>query len=87
MWTPPRKYNGLRTQNTHAVKVKIPLPDSPRSLGAYWNHKDAMNARLAEMEDWCEEHCTRNWSSFGFTTWYFDRTNEAVLFKMIFGGK
>jgi len=83
-WNPPRKYKGLRTQHAHAIKVTIPSPDEyNRSL----NSSETRYSKLAEMEDWCEEFCTRNWSSFGYSTWYFDKPTEAVMFKMIFGGK
>lgn len=86
-WSPPRKYKGLRTQYVQAVKVTIPYPERPRGVGIYWGYAAANNARLAEMEEWCEENCTRNWSSFGYSTWYFDKASEAVLFKMTFGGR
>lgn len=81
-WTPPRKYKGLRTQHVHAAKVTLPYPDDWRRRGLY-----ALNPMIAEMEDWCEEFCTRNWSSTGYSTWYFDKTSEAIMFKLVFGGK
>jgi len=87
-WSPPRKYKGLRTQFVQAIKVTIPYPDRDhgRSLNTFAN-RNLVNEKLAEMEDWCEENCTRSWSSSGYCSWYFDRMGEAVMFKMIFGGR
>lgn len=83
-WNPPRKYKGLRTQYTHAYKVVLAPPgDHNRSL----NSMETRYSKIAEMEDWCEELCTRNWSFSGYSTWYFDKLVEAVMFKMTFGGK
>jgi hypothetical protein len=90
-WSPPRKYKGNRTNYVHAIKITIPYPDpGPHYGGRSMLMRTGPNpnmVKLAEMEDWCEDNCMANWSSFGYSTWYFDRMNEAVMFKMIFGGK
>jgi hypothetical protein len=80
-WSPPPKYKGLRTSYKHAAKVLIPCDVTK------FRDRLVHNAKYADMIDWCEENCTRNWSSFSYTEWYFDKTNEAVMFKMIFGGR
>ena len=71
MWNPPRGYKGLRTQYRHAVKVDIHISGP--------NYKFV----ISEMINWCEEHCRYNWSLIDRTFW-FDKTNEAIMFKMIF---
>lgn len=87
-WNPPRKYKGFRTNLVHAIKITIPRPEyvSGRSMSAM-DQRGSYTEKLYEMEEWCEDHCTRNWSSMGYTTWYFDRMPEAIMFKMLFGGK
>lgn len=90
-WSPPRKYKGYRTDLTHAIKVTFPRPSiqewkQSRSMLTPKGPSEEM-IQLCEMEQWCEDNCKANWSSMGCYTWYFDRMNEAVMFKMIFGGK
>lgn len=87
-WNPPRKYKGKRSQWVQAAQVKIPYPETSqgRSLNSIAERASIM-AMLAEMEDWCETYCKHEWYSSGFTNWSFAKTSEAVLFKMVFGGK
>lgn len=84
-WCPPRKYKGLRSQWPQAASVKIPYPHHVSNSIFYGN--DTIRLKLYEMETWCEEYCTQEWYSSGFCTWSFAKTSEAVMFKMIFGGK
>jgi hypothetical protein len=86
-WNPPRKYKGFRTTYTHAIKVTIPYPERISGRSLYAMGANDNSARLAEMEDWCEEFCRFSWSSMGYCTWYFDKMQEAIMFKMLFGGK
>jgi hypothetical protein len=78
-WTPPRGYKGLRTGYRQAVRVKLRVPEDYHARVAFF-------ARRSEMEDWCEENCHHSWSHVDGFFW-FDKTSEAVLFKMIFGGR
>lgn len=78
-WTPPRGYKGLRTIYRQAAKVKIHF--SIEDLRSGYSQ-----TRRLEMEQWCEDNCRYNWSHVDGYFW-FDKTNEAVLFKMIFGGR
>ena len=80
-WNPPRKYKGLRSQYEQAASVKIPYPERNRM------YRDNLNEKLSDMEEWCERYCTREWYSSCYSHWSFAKTTEAVLFKMIFGGK
>lgn len=86
-WSPPRKYKGFRTQYAQAIKVTIPKPEHVPGRSLYAMGANNNTPRLVEMEDWCEENCKHPWSSFGYSVWYFDKMQEAIMFKMIFGGK
>ena len=86
-WNPPRKYKGVRTNYAHAIKVVIPIPERVTRRSLYAMGANDRLPQLLAMEEWCEENCKFNWSSPGYTTWYFDKMQEAIMFKMIFGGK
>lgn len=87
-WNPPRKYKGKRSQWRQAAEVTIPYPQTleGRSLNAI-NQRTAASRMLYEMEEWCETYCSHEWHADGYSRWSFAKTSEAVLFKMIFGGK
>ena len=87
-WTPPRKYKGKRSIWPQAAKVTLPRPEvsQARSLNGI-AEREAFNRMLYEMEDWCETYCSHEWHSASRYSWSFAKTSEAVLFKMVFGGK
>jgi len=76
-WSPPRGYKGFRTNFRHVVDVHLT-----------WDSKDPHGSkqRRYNAEDWCEENCHHHWSFCGSVFW-FESVKEAVLFKMIWGGK
>lgn len=78
-WTPPRGYYGLRTAYRQVVRVKLRAPED-------WYSRQAFFAGAYEREKWCEENCKHHWSYVDGCYW-FDKTSEAVLFKMVFGGR
>lgn len=87
-WSPPRKYKGKRSQWPQAAEVTIPYPATIPGRSLKSNHeREAVRQMLFEMEDWCETYCSHEWYSSSYSKWSFAKTSEAVLFKMIFGGK
>lgn len=78
-WTPPLGYKGLRTGYRHACRIKL-----HRESAGYnrLNIYDWTDERL----EWCEENCKNPWSHVD-GAWWFDKTNEAIMFKMVFGGQ
>jgi hypothetical protein len=87
-WNPPRKYKGKRSIWPQAATVNLPVPDvsAARSLNGI-AEREANRQKLYEMESWCEEFCSHEWHSSSRYSWSFAKTSEAILFKMIFGGK
>lgn len=87
-WDPPRKYKGRRSQWRQAAAVNMPKhePTGGRSLNMVAERAERF-ARQNEMEEWCETYCSQEWHFDGYRGWSFAKTTEAVLFKMIFGGK
>jgi hypothetical protein len=77
-WTPPLGYKGYRTSYRQACRVK--LIRDPAASAALVSHN------VVDMYEWCEENCNHPWSHVD-GCWWFDKTNEAVMFKMVFGGR
>lgn len=80
MWNRPRGYKGLRTNYRHAFRIHIRKLSDVRA-----SHKSIYDQQTI-MEEWCEENCKHHWSSNHYSEWWFDNAQEAIMFKMIFGG-
>lgn len=72
-------YRGKRTDYRYAFKVKLFIS---KDRWAFSNFQATQPDRI----DWCEEHCKGEWSVQGSIFW-FDKRNDAVMFKLIWGGR
>jgi hypothetical protein len=74
-------YRGKRTDYRHAFKVTM-KPDTDDRWG-----RANFVSRYGDQIDWCEEHCKGEWSSQYAGLFWFEKRNDALMFKLTWGGQ
>lgn len=77
MWK-TKGYSGKRTEYRHAYRIKLKVPTDRWGLSRF-------HSSQGERIEWCEEHCTGEWSE-QYSTFWFEKRNDALMFKLSFGG-
>jgi hypothetical protein len=78
MWK-VKGYRGKRTDYRHAYRIKLTVPTDR------WDRTQFL-ASASDRIDWCEEHCTGEWSE-QYSTFWFEKRNDALMFKLTWGGR
>ena len=72
-------YRGKRTNHRHTYRIKLPIP------AGRWERSQHL-ALAGDRIDWCEGNCKGEWSE-QFDTFWFEKRDDALLFKLTWGGR